>query len=157
MSITFPKLNLPLTNLTIKDQDGKIRVFDQFRKKFVILTPEEWVRQNFLHYLIEHLGYPAGLISVERLLRSASMSFRTDAVVFNRMTQPIMLLEFKAVSVILDKKTLFQIAKYNRELEVPYLIVSNGMEHFCLELDRKLGQFSFVDEIKSWSELEPDG
>ena len=146
-------LNLPSFKLTLLKKEGKTLVFDELRKKYVILTPEEWVRQHFIRFLIELKNYPGGLMSIEKVLKVNGISFRTDTVVYTRNGHPKMLIEFKAPSVEVDQSTLFQIAKYNKKLDVPYLVLSNGMKHYCFKANEK-GVFRPMENIPNYSELE---
>ena len=147
------ELNLPVCSLTFRDEGDSKMVFDIWRKKYVVLTPEEWVRQNFLHYLVSQLNYPSGLISVEKALKVDGLNFRTDAVVYNRKSHPVILIEFKAPSVELSNDSLFQLAKYNKKLGVPYLMLSNGLSHFCFKMDTT-GNYKALDKIPEGDEIE---
>jgi hypothetical protein len=146
-------LNLPLVKLTFGRKGDKTLVFDELRKKYVILTPEEWVRQHFIRFLIDHKKYPGGLISVEKVLKVNGINFRTDTVVYDKNGRPKMLIEFKAPGVEVDDSTLFQIAKYNKKLDVPYLMLSNGMKHYCFKSNED-GLFEAMNDIPNYSELE---
>ena len=125
------RLNLPTYSFNIKLIEQRKYIFDFIRKKFVILTPEEWVRQNFLRYLVEEKKYPASLIFVEKEFKLNNLSKRSDAVVYDRMGRPVLIMEFKAPEVKIDQKVFDQIARYNLKLQVKYLIVSNGVGHYC--------------------------
>jgi len=144
------RLNLPTYSFNIKLIEQRKYIFDSIRKKYLILTPEEWVRQNFLKYLIEEKGYPASLISVEKELKLNNISKRTDAVVYNKQGEPLLVLEFKAPEVKIDQKVFDQIARYNMKLKVNYLVVSNGMEHFCCVLQHDLNTYQFLKEIPQY-------
>ena len=113
-------------------QNNKEQVFCPWRHRWVRLTPEEWVRQQFLHRLVEQLDYPAALIAVEMPIRVGEVQKRCDAVVYDRQMQPLVLIEFKAETVPLTQKTLDQAIVYNRQLEVPYLILHNGPQTICV-------------------------
>jgi hypothetical protein len=130
------QLNLPKYDIKIrKNPQGEFEIFDTFRKKYLYLTPEEWVRQNFLHFLVNEYHYPAGLIEIEKGLTLHKLQKRADALVYNRMGKPVVLLEFKAPHIALTQKVMEQIARYNLYFNVPYLIVSNGLEHYCFHID----------------------
>ncbi|HAW50755.1 MAG TPA: hypothetical protein DCX54_00265 [Flavobacteriales bacterium] len=146
-------LNLPSCELTLSKKEGKTLVFDELRKKYVVLTPEEWVRQHFIRFLIEHKKYPGGLISIEKAIVVHGIRFRTDTVVYNTHGTPKMLIEFKAPTVEVNESTLFQIAKYNKKLDLPYLLLSNGMNHYCFKSDEN-GVFRPMDDIPDYSELD---
>lgn len=147
-------LNLPehplKSRLTAK---GKTEVFDEFRKKYVILTPEERVRQQFLWYLVEVKKYPASLIAVEKGLTLNQMQKRFDAVVFNNRGLPAMLIEFKSSDIKLEQNVFDQIAIYNMQLRVKYLIVSNGLQHYCCMMNYENHHFQFLQEIPFFNEL----
>lgn len=141
-------LNLPEYDLKIRrSPEGKHEVFDPFRKKYIIVTPEEWVRQNFLQYLINEKEYPASLIAVEKGLKINQLQKRFDAVVFNNRRIPVVLIEFKSTDVKLSQKVFDQIAMYNLKMKVKYLIISNGLTHYCCEMNHELNTYRFLEEI----------
>lgn len=148
------QLNLPLhilkKRISIKK---KIEIFDEFRKRFVVLTPEEWVRQQFLWFLVESKQYPTSLIAVEKGLTWNRMQKRFDAVVHNKLGQPVMLLEFKSTNVQLEQKTFDQVAVYNLQLRVKYLLISNGLQHFCCLMDYEKRRYTFLKEIPDFTEI----
>lgn len=148
------QLNLPETELKTRvNAENKIEVFDVFRKKYVALTPEELVRQNFLHFLISQNGYPASLIGVEKGLDVNKMKKRFDAVVFSKFGVPVMLLEFKSPNVALSQKTFDQVSVYNLKMRVRYLLISNGLKHYCCQMDYEAGAYYFLKEIPLYNEL----
>jgi len=148
------KLNLPEYKFKTRvNQLGKDEIFDESRKKFVTLTPEEWVRQNFVSYLKEEKKYPSSLIAIEKGITVNSMQKRFDAVVHNRKGQPVMLIEFKAPDVKINQKVMEQISRYNLSLKVSYLIVSNGMSHYCCHINKESGVISFLVDIPEYDEL----
>ena len=153
MKEQFPALNLPKADLRLKRSAAKVEVFDRWRKKYLVLTPEEWVRQHFLHYLVDHLSYPAGLISVEKNLKSGQQSYRADALVHDRTGKEIVLIEFKAIHVAITEETLFQTARYNKVLSLPFLIMSNGLDHYCLKMNNEGMDFEYLDKIPTYEEL----
>ncbi|MBL0355858.1 MAG: type I restriction enzyme HsdR N-terminal domain-containing protein [Chitinophagaceae bacterium] len=120
------KIEYPPYQPKIKTEAGKEFIFDEVRKKWVMLTPEEWVRQNFLQYLIQVKKYPAALIAVEKEIGTADLKKRFDIVVYDGNHQPFMIVECKEMSVALDKKVLDQVLRYNISLQVPYLVITNG-------------------------------
>lgn len=134
------KLNLPSFNVQINRIDEKVSIFDVLRKRYVILTPEEWVRQHFLNYLIEHLGYPRALIKVEGGLTFNTLRKRSDIVVYNRQGQPWMVVECKAHDVRLNQRIIEQASTYNRTLKAKYIVITNGMAHICCEVDWSLNK-----------------
>lgn len=149
------KLNIPTYDFRIKkNPGGKHEIFDEYRKKYVIITPEEWVRQNFLRYLKEEKEYPAGLISVEKGLTINTMKKRFDAVIFNKTGVPHVLIEFKSPDVNITQKVMEQISMYNKQLQVKYLIVSNGLAHYCCKIDFNTGQILFLNTIPNYCDLE---
>lgn len=144
-------LNLPTYSFNLKLIEQRKYIFDFIRKKYVILTPEEWVRQNFLKYLVEEKKYPASLIFVEMEFKLNTLSKRCDAVVFNRNGEPKVIVECKASSVKIDKLVFEQIARYNMQLKVDYLIVTNGLKHFCCKIDFENQSYTFLKEIPDYS------
>ena len=148
------KLNLPEYQFRMRvNTSGKDEVFDEFRKKFVILTPEEWVRQNFIRYLKEEKKYPPMLIAIEKGIKVNSMQKRFDAVVYNRNGKPVMLIEFKSSEVKINQQVMEQISRYNLSLNVNYLIISNGLSHYCCYVDKKSSHIEFLDDIPDYDRL----
>jgi len=147
------KLNLPTYSFNIKLIEQRKYIFDFIRKKYVILTPEEWVRQNFLKYLVDEKKYPASLIFVEKEFKLNNLSKRSDAVVYNRSGNPILIVECKAGSVKIDQKVFDQIARYNMKLNVDFLIVTNGLEHFCCKIDYENKKYLFLKEVPEYKNL----
>ena len=130
-------------------------IFDQLRRKYVALTPEEWVRQHFIHYLIEQKGYPQGLLANEIQLQIGDKHLRCDTLLYNKVLQPRMIIEYKAPSVALSQKVFDQITVYNFLLKVDYLIVSNGIQHICCRMDYANQRYSFLKDIPDYIDLEP--
>ena len=149
----FTELNLPTYSFRIQQQDEKKLIFDEIRKKFVALTPEEWVRQNFIMYLVEEKKYPVSLIAIETGLKLNRNHFRADMLLYHRTGKPLMVVEFKAPSVKIMQHTFDQITRYNMTFQVPYLIVSNGMDHYCCRIDLKEQSYSFLKEIPAFNQL----
>lgn len=147
------KLNLPQYPIKIKEEEGEYFIFDAIRKKYLVLTPEEWVRQNFIQFLIQEKGFPASLIAIEKGLKLNELQKRADAVVCDNKGLPIVLIEFKAPSVKITQDTFEQIGRYNSIFRVPYLIVSNGLEHFCAKIDFKQNSFEFLKGVPNYKEL----
>ncbi len=127
------KLNLPDFNLTVRKEDGKVWIFDIIRKKYIVLTPEEWVRQHFIHYLINHLNYPKALFRIEGSLTYNKLQKRSDIVIHNREGKPWMLVECKAPNIKLTQKAFNQVAVYNMTIGAQFVAVSNGMVQYCFE------------------------
>jgi type I site-specific restriction endonuclease len=147
------RLNLPEYNFRIIKENDKLKIFDEFRKKNVALTHEEWVRQNFLKWLCEDKKYPKSLISVESGLKYNKLQKRSDAVVYDRSGKPIMIIEFKAPSIEINNDTINQIASYNFTINASYLIVTNGLQHYCLKKDSQNLSFSFLESIPDYDVL----
>lgn len=148
MQIQFSKYNL-----NIKTENQSQYIFDIIRKKYVVLTPEEWVRQHIIHYLINDHLFPKSLISVEKKLVLNELVKRTDIVLYNRLANPVLIIECKSEAVPISQKTFEQIARYNLKLNVPYLWVSNGKTNHLCKIDHGLNSFLFLDTLPSASEL----
>jgi predicted type IV restriction endonuclease len=146
-------LRLPVAKLHLKSINGKTMVFDVLRKKYVLNTPEEWVRQHFVHYLMDHLQYAPGLIAVETLVVINGLRQRADVVVYNRKGKPMLIVECKAPSVKADRKVFDQAARYNMKLGVKYLVITNGMLHFCARL-KSNASYDMLPAIPSFEELQ---
>lgn len=123
------KLNLPEFDYVLKKEDGKLRIFDQWRKKYLVLTPEEWVRQHFLHFLVSEKQVSPTLMRIEGGLDYNKLNKRTDILVYNRRMQPFLLVECKASYVTLNQEVINQLATYNSKLKLPLLAVTNGLTH----------------------------
>ena len=144
-------LNLPRYEIKVKKASDRLVIYDILRRKYVALTPEEWVRQHFVHYLIEHLGYPSGLMANEKQLQIGDKHLRCDTLLYNRGLQPQMIIEYKAPSVALTQRVFDQILTYNLLLHVDYLVVSNGLQHICCKTDynnQKYLQFNTIPEYE---------
>jgi len=150
------ELNIPTYPIKIRKSGDKKEVFDTVRKKYVALTPEEEVRQRFILYLIHEKNYPATLISIEKGLKVNRMYKRFDAVISDRRGQPAILIEFKSPKISITQKVFEQIATYNLMLKVEYLIVSNGLKHYCCRIDHKSGTIVFLEDIPDYEVLTPD-
>lgn len=146
-------LNLPQVNLSIKKSKGRLTVFDVFRRKYVALTPEEWVRQHFTHFLMLQKGYPQGCIANEISLHIGSTSKRSDTVVYDTEATPLMIIEYKAPSVEISQKTFDQICRYNMQLHVRWLVVTNGLKHFCCRIDDDWSRVRFLSELPDYETL----
>lgn len=147
------ELNLPTYSFRFQTQQNRQLIFDAIRKKFVALTPEEWVRQHFVRFLVEDKQYPASLMAIETGLKINQNQFRADLLVHNRKGEPLVLVEFKAPTVKVTQQTFDQITRYNMTFRVPYLIVSNGMEHYCCAVDLENQSYAFLKEIPEFGEL----
>ena len=147
------ELNLPKFEAKIKKVAGGIFIFDLIRKKYILLSPEEWVRQNFLNYLIHHKSYPASLMENEAIIKLNNMTRRCDTVVYNNNLKPLAIVEYKRPEVEIDQKVFDQIVRYNIVLRVDFLIVSNGLSHYCCKMNYENQSYSFLESIPEYSEL----
>lgn len=143
-------LNFPSYSFRLKASENKTLIFDIIRKKSVVLTPEEWVRQHVVHFLHQEKKYPLSLISVEKQLKINSLAKRTDIVVFNRQGLPHIIVECKAPSVKITQDTFDQIARYNLQLEAPVLMVTNGLEHYYCHMDHDKKAYNFLPELPEY-------
>ena len=147
-------LHLPPAQLTIVQRNGADYVLDVLRRRYVRLTPEEWVRQHFVAYLVHHRGYPAGLLGNEVSLRLNGMQRRCDTVLFDRECRPRMILEYKAPHVALSQRVVDQVCRYDSVLDAPWLVVSNGLCHHCFRRsDDDAGLWTAVPEIPDYDRL----
>lgn len=144
------KLNLPPYDYVLKKQDGKVLILDIIRKKYLVLTPEEWVRQHFIHYLIHHLKYPRALLKVESGLQFNKLQKRTDIVVFSRDGTPWMVVECKSPSQKINRQVLNQASVYNASLKAKYITITNGLIHFCYVIDWETKQTSMLDALPDY-------
>lgn len=142
------RLNLPTYLFKIKSEGERKKIFDDFRKKWVFLTPEEWVRQNFLKFLVSEKHYLSGRISVEKAISVHGISYRYDAVIYSSVAVPLIAIEFKAPEVKITQSVFDQILSYNIQLQVPFLIVSNGMEHYCIQNSGT--SWKYLDDIPDY-------
>lgn len=148
------KLNLPQHEFNIKkDSTGNFKIFDSLRRKFVALTPEEWVRQNFVAFLINDKRFPAGLMNNEISLTQNGISRRCDTLIADRHGNPFMIVEYKAPSIQISQKVFDQIVRYNMVLRAKYLVVSNGLSHYCCKIDYATSSYSFLPDIPSYDSL----
>ena len=145
--MNLPQLNLPIAALKTKLVEGTTQVFDQVRKKYLVLTPEEWVRQHFIHYLNQEKNYPLGLMGMEKMVKYNGMQTRADIVLYTTDGKPNMIVECKAPNVKITQDAFNQIAKYNFKLQVPFLVVTNGIQHFCCQMNYENNSIKFVEEI----------
>lgn len=152
MTTEMQKLNLPEYNFRIKTTDEKNMIFDKIRKKFVVLTPEEWVRQNFIEYLKTEKKYPETLMAVEKQIVINHNQRRFDLLVYSRNGQPFLIAEFKAPNVKITQDTFDQVVRYNMSLQVEKVVVSNGLQHFACEIDYDKNSYSYLAEIPEFME-----
>ncbi len=147
-------LNLPSFELRLREGAGKTtEVFDPLRKKFVKLTPEEWVRQHMLNYLTAHRNFPPSLIGVEVLLKYNNLIKRSDIVAFDRKGDPLLVVECKAPSVSLTQDVFYQIAMYNHALSGKFLVVSNGLVHYSCQMDPDSSRWTYLTEIPDFTKI----
>ncbi len=149
------ELNLPPITLNIRNRSGKTCVFDIFRKRFVALTPEEWVRQRFLRFLCDHKAYPVGLIAVEASLHYNRLTKRADAIVYGTSGKPLMIIECKSPEVKITQEAFDQVARYNFSFGVDYLAVTNGLRHYCVRKDRQASTWEALNDIPDYKEINP--
>lgn len=150
------QLNLPPFEIKYTKIDGKIQIFDVLRKKYVALTPEEWVRQHFTHYLINYKGYPATYMANEVAIKINGMDRRCDGVVYSFgiiPLKPLAILEYKEPGVRITQEVVDQIYRYNTVLKVEYLIISNGLKHYCLHIDYEKEEYTFLRDVPRYEEL----
>jgi len=147
------QLNLPEYSFRIIERDGEELILDLFRKKFVKLTPEEWVRQNFARYLIEEGKYPLGLMGLEMQHAHNRIKRRTDILVHDRYGKPVMIVECKSTSVELTEKVFGQITDYNRKFRVPYLVVTNGYHHYACRFSSDFSKWEYLLVIPLYEEI----
>lgn len=147
------RLNLPSFEIKLSGTPEHPRIFDILRRRYVALTPEEWVRQHFVHWLIGHKGYPAALMANEIGLSIGSKKLRADSVLYDRELQPRMIIEYKAPTVQITQKVFDQIAAYNMLLHVDYLVISNGLSHYCCRIDYANRSYEFLRDVPDYSEI----
>ena len=148
------ELNLPPYEIRVREEQGRRQIFDFLRRRYVALTPEEWVRQHFVHFLVEHLGYPKGLLANEVELRVGEKKLRCDTLLYNKGLQPQMIIEYKSPEIELTQRVFDQITVYNMLLHVDYLIVSNGLQHYCCHMNYDGQCYEFLREIPSYQEIK---
>ena len=147
------ELNLPKYGIKIANENGHLTIFDVLRRKYVALTPEEWVRQHFVHYLIGHKGYPQTLMANEIQLAIGNKKLRCDSVLYDRSLKPRMIIEYKAPTVNITQKVFDQITVYNMLLHVDYLVVSNGIKHYCCQMDYDNQKYLFLEDIPDYQNI----
>ena len=148
------RLNLPAYSFNIKKEKEKSFIFDSIRKRFVSLTPEEWVRQHFVAFLAEEKKYPRALIANEISISYNGLKKRCDTLVYNRKGEIVLIVEYKAPNVAITQEVFDQVAVYNMKLKVNFMIISNGMEHFCCRIDYENMQYDYLKEIPCFEELK---
>ena len=146
-------LNLPAFDIKIAQKEGKNIIFDVLRRRYVALTPEEWVRQHFVNFLVGHKGYPPALLANEVELRAGDKKLRCDSVLYDKTARPVMIIEYKAPTIALTQRVFDQISAYNMLLHVDYLIVSNGLLHYCCRMDYGNNAYTFLTDIPGYKDL----
>lgn len=148
------QLNLPPYNIKVKNEDGRRKIFDILRRKYFVITPEEWVRQHFIHFLIDHKGYPVSLLANEVALSVGDKVIRADSVLYDKHLSPRMIIEYKAPHIKLTQKVFDQISAYNLLLHVDYLIVSNGIETYICKMDYAQQTYVFLETVPDYKSLD---
>ncbi|SET21802.1 type I restriction enzyme HsdR N-terminal domain-containing protein [Prevotella sp. kh1p2] len=147
------RLNLPSYQIKLSGTKERPTIFDILRRKYVALTPEEWVRQHFVHFLVEHKGYPASLLANEVKLKVGDKDLRADSVLYSSQLKPRMIVEYKAPHIPITQKVFDQITVYNLLLHVDYLVISNGLEHYCCKMDYENQKYLFLEDIPDYNNI----
>jgi len=151
---TMDQLNFPEYKFRIaRGEDGKKYIFDSLRHKEIILTPEEWVRQHLIRYITEEKDFPPALVSIEAGVKVNTLSRRYDALVYSRNGKPLLLIECKAPGIKINQQTFDQIIAYNHTMKANYLLISNGLKHYCCKLKAEKDRYEFLPEIPHYSSL----
>ncbi|WP_215226330.1 type I restriction enzyme HsdR N-terminal domain-containing protein [Echinicola shivajiensis] len=140
-------LNLPTTDFQISSENGKLCVFDSLRKKYLVLTPEEWVRQHIIFYLVAYKKYPKSLFSLEKGVKYNKLNKRFDILVLNRQGKPFFLVECKAPEVKLNQNVVEQVCVYNKTIGAEFMAISNGIQHICLQYNHTTGSYKQIQEF----------
>ncbi len=146
-------LNLPSFPFKIVEDKGKTLIFDPLRKQYLVLTPEEWVRQHFVQFLVKEKGFPAGLFSLERKVKHHQRQGRYDLLCMNNLGQPVLLVECKAPTVAIGPETFNQVVRYNRSIGAPYIALTNGLEHFMMKVEFQERRVSFLENFPDYQYL----
>jgi type I site-specific restriction endonuclease len=144
------ELNFPSYTFRFKNSENKVSIFDEIRKKFIVLTPEEWVRQNVVRFLMEEKKYPKSLINVEKVLKINDLTKRYDVVVFNNDGSIFILIECKAPEIKISQTTFDQIARYNMILKAAFLMVTNGLNHYFCKMDFENEKYEFIKSLPNY-------
>lgn len=145
------KLNFPNYTFRFKNSENKVSIFDEIRKKFILLTPEEWVRQHVVKFILEDKFYPKSHVNVERIIKLNGLNKRYDVVVFQPDGRIILLVECKAPEVAITQSTFDQIARYNMQLDAKYMMVTNGLNHYFCQMDYEQQHYRFLTDIPQYS------
>ncbi len=146
------KLDFPSQNIKLRDQDDSVYIFDELRKRWMVCTPEEWVRQNLIMFLISNMNYPKSLIALEKQIKIAGRNLRFDALVYNRNYSPLLIIECKAPQIKITQETFDQILTYNHLINAPYLLVTNGLFHVFCNV-RSKSEIKFLEEIPRYEDI----
>ncbi len=144
------KLNFPTYSFRFKNSKNKVSIFDEIRKKYIFLTPEEWVRQHVVQFLLLDKKYPKSLINVEKVIKINTLTKRYDAVVFEPNGEIFLLVECKAPEIAISQHTFDQIARYNLVLKAKYLMVTNGLNHYFCQMDFENEKYVFLKELPEY-------
>lgn len=147
------KLNLPEYPVKFGKISDKPSIFDPIRKRYIVFTPEEWVRQNFLLFLVNDKKFPSSLLAIEKKIVLNNLTKRCDIVAYNNKGEALLIVECKAPNIDITQETFDQIARYNMKLKVKYLVVTNGMKHYCCFIDFENSVYHFMKEIPDYNEL----
>ena len=147
------KLNIPPFQMKLSGTQERPKILDILRRKFVALTPEEWVRQHFIHFLIEHKGYPSALMANEVALSCGNKQLRADTVLYDRDLNARMIIEYKAPTIKITKRVFEQVTAYNFLLHVDYLIVSNGLTHYCCKMNNENNRYMLLTSIPDYKDI----
>jgi hypothetical protein len=145
--LLMQQLNIPPVKVDTRIIDGKYQIFDAIRKKYLLLTPEEWVRQHIIQYLLDHHNYAKGLISVEGGMKYNQLLKRTDVLVHDHHGKPYLLIECKSFDVTLSNKAVEQAAVYNKKIRAPYVLITNGLQHYCCYLNNRKSRYEKYEDI----------
>ncbi len=146
-------LNLPNYPFKIVENEGKLKIFDPLRKRYLVLTPEEWVRQHFIQFLVKEKGFPGGLFSIEHKVKHHQRSGRYDALCLDRHGRPLFLLECKAPEVAIGSASFDQVLRYNQSIGAPFLALTNGMDHYVIRVDFQEREMKFLPELPDFEYL----
>jgi hypothetical protein len=150
----LPTLNFPAYQFRMKEENGMLQIFDPARKKYVALTPEEWVRQHLIHYLNKDKGYPIGLMKIEKEFKYNKLRKRADIIVCERTGAPRLMAECKSPDVVITQGVFDQAMRYNLIMDVKIMVLSNGINHFCFQLDKANQTYLALTEIPVWERIK---
>jgi hypothetical protein len=146
-------LNLPSYDAKIRKNGSLMEIYDPLRRKYVALTPEEWVRQHFVNWLISDKEYPTSLMANEAGIKLNSLTRRCDTVVYDQHLDPLMIIEYKESNISITQDVFDQVVRYNTVLKVPYIVVSNGVNHYCCKMNYEKQSYDFLTDIPNYREL----